>query len=314
MSDLEERLERLSGEGGASDAPEEVESSESRVQNPESGEVREEVLDVVEDSAEGSEYGVQSADAAEAVDATEAVDDAVVEASERVGVAEGMVEEALEEIEEAVEESAEAEEAEEVEEPVGAVEVPGAVRVAPTSPYDLPGSWLVIHSYSGYENKVKANLETRIRSMHMEESIFDVVIPLEDVVEIKSGRKVTVQKKQFPGYLLVRMYLDDDSWSTVRNTPGVTGFVGSGNKPTALSRREVERILGIRKDEDEKKAPRFKPEWEVGETVRVIEGPFADFNGVIEDINIDQSKVRVLVDIFGRETPVELNFEQIQKF
>jgi transcriptional antiterminator NusG len=183
----------------------------------------------------------------------------------------------------------------------------------PSSPYDLPGSWFVIHSYSGYENKVKANLTTRISSMHMEDSIFDVVIPMEDVVEIKGGRKVTVPRKQFPGYLLVRMYLDDDSWGVVRNTPGVTGFVGSGTKPTPLSRREVERILGVRKDE-EKKAPRFKPDWEVGETVRVIEGPFADFNGVIEDINLDQSKVRVLVDIFGRETPVELNFEQIQKF
>jgi transcriptional antiterminator NusG len=183
----------------------------------------------------------------------------------------------------------------------------------PASPYDLPGSWYVVHSYSGYENKVKANLGTRIKSMHMEESIFDVVIPMEDVVEIKSGRKVTVPRKQFPGYILVRMYLDDDSWGVVRNTPGVTGFVGSGTKPTPLSRREVERILGVRKDE-EKKAPRFKPDWEVGETVRVIDGPFADFNGVIEDINVDQSKVRVLVDIFGRETPVELNFEQIQKF
>ena len=183
----------------------------------------------------------------------------------------------------------------------------------PSSPFDLPGAWYVIHSYSGYENKVKANLTTRITSMHMEDSIFDVVIPMEDVIEIKSGRKVTVPRKQFPGYLLVRMYLDDDSWGVVRNTPGVTGFVGSGTKPTPLSRREVERILGVRKDE-EKKAPRFKPDWEVGETVRVIEGPFADFNGVIEDINLDQSKVRVLVDIFGRETPVELNFEQIQKF
>jgi transcriptional antiterminator NusG len=183
----------------------------------------------------------------------------------------------------------------------------------PASPYDLPGSWFVIHSYSGYENKVKANLSTRIKSMHMEDSIFDVVIPMEDVVEIKSGKKVTVPRKQFPGYLLVRMYLDDDSWGVVRNTPGVTGFVGSGTKPTPLSRREVERILGVRKDE-EKKAPKYKPDWEIGETIRVIDGPFADFNGVIEDINVDQSKVRVLVDIFGRETPVELNFEQIQKF
>ncbi len=183
----------------------------------------------------------------------------------------------------------------------------------PPSPYDLPGSWYVIHSYSGYENKVKANLETRARSMHLESSIFDVVVPMEDVVEFKGGRKVTVPKKQFPGYILVRMYLDNDTWYAVRNTPGVTGFVGSGQKPTPLSRREVERILGVTKGE-EKKAPRFKPDWEVGETVRCIEGPFADFNGVIEDINVDQSKVRVLVDIFGRETPVELSFEQIQKY
>ena len=171
----------------------------------------------------------------------------------------------------------------------------------------------MVHSYSGYENKVQANLGTRIKSMHMEDSIFDIVIPMEEVIEIKSGRKVTVDRKQFPGYILVRMYMDDDSWGVVRNTPGVTGFVGSGTKPTPLPRREVERILGVRKDE-EKKAPRFKPDWEVGETVRVIDGPFADFNGIIEDINMDQSKVRVLVDIFGRETPVELNFEQIQKF
>ncbi len=183
----------------------------------------------------------------------------------------------------------------------------------PPSPYDLPGSWYVVHSYSGYENKVKANLETRAKSMHLEGSIFEVVIPMEDVVEFKGGRKVTVPKKQFPGYILVRMYLDNDTWYAVRNTPGVTGFVGSGQKPSPLSRREVERILGVEKGE-EKKAPRFKPDWEVGETVRVVEGPFADFNGVIEDINVDQSKVRVLVDIFGRETPVELNFEQIQKY
>ena len=188
------------------------------------------------------------------------------------------------------------------------------VAVKTLSPYDLPGSWFVVHSYSGYENKVKANLESRIKSMHMEDQIFDVMIPMEDVVEFKGGRKVTVPKKVFPGYILVRLYMDEDAWFVVRNTPGVTGFVGSGTKPTPLSRREVERILGVDKPDEEKKAPRFKPDWEVGETVRVVEGPFADFNGMIEDINVDQSKVRVLVDIFGRETPVELSFEQIQKY
>ena len=182
----------------------------------------------------------------------------------------------------------------------------------PVSPYDLPGGWYVIHSYSGYENKVKANLATRTSSMHMEDRIFEVVIPMETVVEIKGGRKVEVEKKMFPGYILVRMYLDDDSWYAVRNTPGVTAFVGGGSKPTPLSRREVERFLGVKKEE-EKKAPRFKPAWEVGETVRVVDGPFADFNGVIEDFNVDQQKVKVLVEIFGRDTPMELNFEQIQK-
>jgi transcriptional antiterminator NusG len=184
---------------------------------------------------------------------------------------------------------------------------------APTSPYDFPGDWYVIHSYSGYENKVKANLEARIQSMHMEDRIYEVHIPMEDVVEFKGGKKVTVAKKVFPGYLLVRMHLDDDSWYAVRNTPGVTGFVaGNAQKPTPLSRREVERFLGFQKEE-EKTKPRFRPEWEVGEQVRVVTGPFADFNGIIEEINIDQQKVVVLVNIFGRDTPVELGFEDIQK-
>jgi transcriptional antiterminator NusG len=185
----------------------------------------------------------------------------------------------------------------------------------PASPYDLPGGWYVVHSYSGYEKKVQANLENRVKSMHLEDKIFEVVIPMEDVVEYKNGKKVTVARKKFPGYVLVRMYMDDDSWYAVRNTPNVTGFVGSGTKPSPLSRREVERILGVEKEEGAKKEkPTFKPAWEVGETIRVVEGPFADFNGVIEDINVDQSKVRVLVDIFGRETPVELNFDQIIKY
>jgi len=187
------------------------------------------------------------------------------------------------------------------------------IAVPVASPYDMPGDWYVIHSYSGYENKVKANLETRIQSMHMEDRIFEVHIPMEDVVEFKAGKKVTVPKKVFPGYILVRMTLDDDSWYAVRNTPGVTGFVaGNAQKPTPLSRREVERFLGVQ-EEEEKAKPRFKPEWEVGEQVRVVTGPFADFNGVIEDMNVDQQKIVVLVNIFGRDTPVELGFEDIQK-
>ena len=149
--------------------------------------------------------------------------------------------------------------------------------------------------------------------MHMEDRIFEVAIPMEDVVEFKGGKKVTTPKKVFPGYILVRMYLDDDSWYGVRNTPGVTGFVGSGIKPTPLARREVERFLGVQKEEETKKAPRFKPAWEIGENVQVVTGPFADFNGVIEDMNVDQQKVTVLVNIFGRDTPVELGFGDIQK-
>lgn len=180
------------------------------------------------------------------------------------------------------------------------------------SPYDMPGDWYVIHSYSGYENKVKVNLESRTKSMHLEDRIHEVVIPMEDVVEIRNGKRVTVSKKVFPGYILVRLILDDDSWYAVRNTPGVTGFVGGNNKPTSLSRREVERFLGFQKEEDKPK-PRFKPEWEVGEVVRVVTGPFADFNGKIEGIDLDQSKVTVLVNIFGRDTPVELGFEDIHK-
>ncbi len=183
----------------------------------------------------------------------------------------------------------------------------------PISPYDKQGDWYVINSYSGYENKVKMNLETRAKSMHLESRIFEVVIPMEDVIEIKNGKKETVQRKSLPGYVLCRMYLDDDTWYAVRNTPAVTGFVGSGTKPVPLSRREVERFLGGAEVDEEVKAPQFKPEWEMGDSVRVVVGPFADFNGIIESINLDQSKVTVLVDIFGRDTPLELGFTDIQK-
>jgi transcriptional antiterminator NusG len=184
------------------------------------------------------------------------------------------------------------------------------------SPYDRPGEWFVVHTYAGYENKVKSNLASRVRSMNMEERIFEVVIPMEDVIEFKAGRKTVVPKKVFPGYLLVRMYLDDDSWRVVRDTPGVTGFVGGGAKPTPLSRKEVEAILGVEKEEGvpgEGKKARPRLEFDVGEQVRVVTGPFADFNGAISEINVDQSKLKVLVNIFGRETPVELEFGQVAK-
>jgi transcriptional antiterminator NusG len=184
------------------------------------------------------------------------------------------------------------------------------------SPYDRPGRWYVVHTYAGYENKVKSNLASRVRSMNVEDRIYEVVIPMEDVIEFKNGRKVVVQKKVFPGYLLVRMGLDDDAWYVVRNTPGVTGFVGSGARPTHLSRREVEDILGtgekIEGPAAEKKV-RPRLEYEVSEQVRVVTGPFADFNGVISEIDVDRSKLKVLVNIFGRETPVELEFADVAK-
>ena len=182
------------------------------------------------------------------------------------------------------------------------------------SPYDRPGRWYVIHTQSGYENKVRNNLLARTQSMNMEDRIWEVVIPMEDVVEFKNGKKVVVQKKVFPGYLLTRMHLDDDSWFVVRNTPGVTGFIGAGNKPSPLPRKDVESFLSVKEDGDEparKGRPRL--EYGMGETVRVKEGPFADFQGEIVEINEDQLKLKVLVNIFGRETPVELQFAEVGK-
>jgi transcription termination/antitermination protein NusG len=204
------------------------------------------------------------------------------------------------------------------EEPISEDDLLGAPETAVTtveSPYDRPGQWFVVHTYAGYENKVKSNLESRIASMNMEERIFEVVIPVEDVIEFKGGKKQVVSKKVFPGYLLVRMDLDDDSWYVVRNTPGVTGFVGLGARPTPLSRKEVEGILQVKAGDEVEGAKKTRPrlEYEVGETVRVREGPFADFTGTIAEINEDQLKLKVLVNIFGRETPVELEFAQVAK-
>jgi transcription termination/antitermination protein NusG len=184
------------------------------------------------------------------------------------------------------------------------------------NPWDRPGSWYVVHSQSGYEKKVKSNLEARISSMNMEDAIFEVSIPTEDVPVYKNNKKVIVQQKLFPGYLLVRCHLDDESWYVIRNTPGITGFVGQarGQKPTPLSRREVETFLSAKVEgaEAPKKA-KPKTEYEVGENVRVKEGPFADFAGTIDEVNADQAKVKVLVNIFGRDTLVEMDFGQVAK-
>jgi len=244
-------------------------------------------VDIADPAIEAEEAAADEMDEA-AAEAVEAVVDGVVEATaDDLGTAE------LTEVEEVT-----------------------AASSAAESPYDRSGRWYVVHTYAGYENKVKQNLASRVRSMAVEDRIFEVVIPMEDVIEFKNGRKVVVQKKVFPGYLLVRMGLDDHAWYVVRNTPGVTGFVGSGAKPTPLSRREVEDILGtgvveVGPQAEKKVRPRL--EYETGEQVRVVTGPFADFNGVISEIDVDRSKLKVLVNIFGRETPVELEFGDVAK-
>jgi transcriptional antiterminator NusG len=177
-----------------------------------------------------------------------------------------------------------------------------------------PGEWYVVHSYAGYENRVKANLESRTVSLNMEDYIFQVEVPQEDVVEIKNGQRKNVRRNKFPGYVLVRMDLTDESWSAVRNTPGVTGFVGHGHQPAPLTLNEVVTILAPEPDKKDRAAAPVKVlDFEVGDSVTVIDGPFATLQATINEINADAQKVKGLVEIFGRETPVELSFSQIQK-
>lgn len=168
--------------------------------------------------------------------------------------------------------------------------------------------WYVIHSYSGYEKKVKKNLESRIESMGMQDYIFGVVVPTEEVVELRDGRRRTVEQRIFPGYILVDMIMTDESWFVVRNTPGATGFVGSGNEPTPLRDEEAEGILKRMEDE----APKVKVSFRIGDSVRIIDGPFTDFLGMVDGLNLEKGKVRLLVSFFGRETPVELDFLQVE--
>ena len=169
--------------------------------------------------------------------------------------------------------------------------------------------WYVVHSYSGYENKVKRNLEQRIETMGMEDKIFRVVVPTEEEVEIRDGQRKASRKRVFPGYILVQMIIDEESWYVVRNTPGVTGFVGSGTEPTPLTQEEVNNILSRMEAEQ----PHIKVSFRVGETVRITEGPFAEFMAVVDEIFPDRGKVRVLVSFFGRETPVEMDFLQVER-
>jgi transcriptional antiterminator NusG len=170
-------------------------------------------------------------------------------------------------------------------------------------------AWYVIHCYSGYENKVRHNLEQRIETMGMKDKIFDVVIPTQEEIEVKDGKRRTVERHIFPGYVLVNMALTEESWYVVRNTPGVTGFVGMGNNPTPLRPEEVAQIV----KRMEAEAPTVKVTFKVGERVRIVDGPFNDFRGVVSEIDMERTKVRVMVSFFGRETPVELDFLQVEK-
>jgi len=166
-----------------------------------------------------------------------------------------------------------------------------------------------VHTYSGYENKVKTNLEHRIESMSMKDRIFAIVVPTEEEVELKDGHKVTTKRKIFPGYVLVEMIMGEDAWYVVRNTPGVTGFVGSGNKPIPLQEHEVKTIIKQMKVD----TPKVKVGYNVGQSVKIIDGPFSEFMGVVDEINAEKGKIKVLVSFFGRETPVELEFNQIAR-
>ena len=197
-----------------------------------------------------------------------------------------------------------------------AIDVPAIESMPVSSSGELPApeptegpAWYVIHCYSGYENKVRHNLEQRIETMGMKDKIFDVVIPTQEEIEVKDGKRRTVERHIFPGYVLVNMALTEESWYVVRNTPGVTGFVGMGNNPTPLRPEEVAQIV----KRMEAEAPTVKVTFKVGERVRIIDGPFNDFRGMVSEIDMERTKVRVMVSFFGRETPVELDFLQVEK-
>ena len=186
---------------------------------------------------------------------------------------------------------------------------PEEEKAEPQQPPADSRHWYVIHTYSGYEDKVKANLEHRVQNMDMAHKVFQVVVPQVDEIEIRDGQRRTVPRKIFPGYVLVEMIMDEESWYVVRNTPGVTGFVGSGHEPTPLEEAEVKSILRQMRSEE----PRIKVGFAIGQSVRITDGPFIDFVGSVDTMNLEKGKVKVLVSFFGRETPVELDFLQVER-
>jgi len=236
--------------------------------------------------------GADGADAADAVDVADVADAAdAVDAADAADVADAADEDA------------------------DGADEPDPVAVFTAELRSLPGEWYVVHSYAGYENRVKANLESRTQSLNMEDYIFQIEVPVHQVIEIKGGKRQQVSEKVLPGYILVRMDLTDESWAVVRNTPGVTGFVGLSSRPSPLSLGEVASLLAPEPEEAAAKAEvtRTAVEFAVGESVTVMDGPFATLPATVNEINSDTQKLKVLVSIFGRETPVELSFDQVSK-
>jgi transcription termination/antitermination protein NusG len=267
------------------------------------GAVEEEAADVIDETSGFPDEPIGDGDAAEEVEA----------GAEEVEAAEGVEAEATDEVEAGaeVEVEADAEDAAEPEQLDPVAEFTRELRM-------LPGDWYVIHSYAGYENRVKTNLESRISSLNMEDYIFQIEVPTHQVTEVKGGKKQTVNEKVLPGYILVRMELTDESWAVVRNTPGVTGFVGLSSKPSPLPLGEVASLLAPAPAEGSPAAQaaaakKSSPEYEVGESVTVMDGPFATLAATVNEVNSVTQKLKVLVSIFGRETPVELSFDQVSK-
>jgi transcription termination/antitermination protein NusG len=267
-------------------------------------------VDENEKNEKTSDLSPDDSSVVEEIDAAKLSDEAATQAARAfLGTAEPVEEVSVDEAKSVLRRAGAVAEAEPEAKVEAAPEPEPQIAPAPGEPTTDGRRWFVIHTYSGYENKVKTNLEHRIQSMDMGDKIFQVLVPTEEEIEIKNGKRHPVERKIFPGYVLVEMVMNDDSWYVVRNTPGVTSFVGSGNKPTELSDTEVRQILRqIKLD-----APKYKVAFTKGEAVRVTDGPFTDLHGVVDEVNPERNKVKVLVSIFGRETPVELDFLQIEK-
>jgi transcriptional antiterminator NusG len=289
-------------------APSEIEALEEATLEADAELMDAETEDEVSEPVEESEDSLVTSEPEELDTPVEAVDETH---AEEMSPAEEDSEEAPDPTDEEASASAELEEEVESAEPEEESIEAGDVEDEPVSMVepDDGRTWYVVHCYSGYENKVRHNLEQRIETMGMKNKIFDVVVPTEEEIEVKDGKRRTVERRVFPGYILVQMIMDEDSWYVVRNTPGVTGFVGMGNDPTPLRPEEVSSIV----KRMEAEAPRIKVTYKTGQKVRIIDGPFNDFIGTVADIDMERAKVRVMVSFFGRETPVELDFLQVEK-